>query len=314
MFICFIKQIFLFIKKILHLFYRMEQAMQDLSKALECTCCFEEPRPGTTIVGMCDNGHMTCEICANNLLDRTMPCPICRENSIKIVKGHKLAVTVIDTMAQFLTYHCRHDHCSTRLKGHLIVQHEKECAHKPICCPKANCLFRGGVYRYLNGMHKCVTVCKMTESTNSWSFSLAINSVYSIDYNLARVSEKFKPIVLSGAIDGYPSYAFITIASREDAILIYSGWLNQRSHIDEEHQNIRIDIHAYVNTSTGKIGQFVSQFPRYEGERVENDDDGIVLSRETLYNWSHWSHVHDCQQCDKRNKRPHMHIEVKMSF
>jgi hypothetical protein len=292
----------------------MDEALQDLSKSVECPCCYDEPRPGTTTVGMCNNGHMTCESCATYLINASSPCPICREKSIKVVKGHKLAVTVIQLMAQFLTYHCRHEHCTTRVMGHLIGQHEKECSHKPIRCPAANCRFSGGVYRYLEGMHKCVTVCPKKESTNSWKFGLSLNLVYSVDYNLARISDRFKPVVLKGLFHGFPSCAFINMASREDAILIYSGWLNQKSHMGEEHQNIRLEIHAYVNTNTGKIGQFVSQYPRYEGEIVESDEDGIVLSRETLYNWSKWSHTHHCLECDRRTNKPHMHIEVKMSF
>lgn len=291
----------------------MDDVVRNLSKVLECVCCYEEPRPDTSTVGLCVNGHVTCEPCGTNLIETSKPCPICRQD-FSVTRGNKIVSTILENVSQHMMYHCKHDHCTTRLSGDAILQHEKECSHKPISCPRNNCQFRGGIYRFLEGMHKCVTVCRVSEPTNSWRFALNINLVYSVDYNLAKISDKFKPVVLKGSADGFQSCAYINIASKNDAILIYSGWLNQKSHMSEEHQNVRVEISAYVNTKAGKIGNFVSQYPKYEEEHVRDDDDGIVLSRETLFNWSDWAYLHECQECEGKSKRSHMHIEVKMSF
>lgn len=285
----------------------------DLAKALECSCCFEEPRPDTTVFGICNNGHVTCRSCGTEISNRTFACPICRHSSFRIVKGHRMAMAIIQTLTQHVTYDCSHDECTTRLQGNLILQHEKECPHKPVQCPNLNCSYRGGVYRYLGGTHKCVRVCEKSEATNSWMCTLNIGLVYSVDYNVATVSDRFKPIVLKGSVDGLSSSAYINIASKDDAILIYSGWLNRRQHVDINHQNTKITINAYIHTNVGRIGQFVSQFPKYEDEFVTDDSDGIYLSRETLFNWSDWSNAHHCEICDNRRQRPHMHLEIKMS-
>lgn len=293
----------------------MEGSLQELAKALECPCCYETPRPDTSVVGICKNGHTTCQPCGSTIVDRSGPCPVCRHNSFNVIKGHKLATSIIQILATFIVFKCKHDHCTTRLIGNMIVQHEKECSHKPIQCPRANCQFQGGLYRFLSGMHNCVIVCPVIEATYSWMFALNISYVYSLDCNMAQVSQKFKPIVLKGVTpEGFESCAYINIASRNDAILIYSGWLNKKNHMSEEHQNIKIEINAYVNSKAGRVGQFVSQYPKYEGEKIKDDTDGILLTRETLYNWSEWSCLHICEECNKRRRKPHMHLEVKISF
>ena len=289
--------------------------VQDLKKALECPCCYDEPRPNTTTVGMCNNGHMTCESCGRRILQTGPSCPVCRHTSFRIVAGHMLTVTVIQILTNLLVYNCRHNNCGAEVLGKDLVKHETSCPHKPVHCPKITCLYKGPIYRFMENMHtSCISICDMTENNDLWDFTINIQNVFSFDHNLARISSRFKTVILKGTTsDGFESNAYINIKARPDAIMIYAGWLNMRGHVEEKYQNAKIDIYAYANTLTGRVGQFVTRFPKFDGELVEQDDDGVFLARHTLYKWAEWSCQFECHECPRRKRKAHMHIQVAIN-
>lgn len=114
--------------------------VQQLKNAVRCPCCLKKPEPNTSCVGMCENGHMTCEVCANQLIrNRSSLCPVCRQPNFKIIRGHFLAVSVIEILTAFLIYSCKHPNCKQTKQGNEIAQHEAQCSLKPIQCPVSTC-------------------------------------------------------------------------------------------------------------------------------------------------------------------------------
>lgn len=288
--------------------------VQQLKKSLECPCCLEEPRPNTTAVGLCSNGHMTCEPCAARLLQQANArCPVCRQPTFKIVRGHRLAMSVIQIMTAFLTYKCKHTDCPEQKTGDIIAQHEITCVHKPIQCPKKSCEYQGPVYTFMTGMHSgCVSVIDMNDD-DSWYFTINANHIYSFDTNEARLSDRFKPLVLKGTTStGLDSHAVINIVARNGGIVLYAGWLNKRNHVEDKYgQKLRVEIFAYINTESGEIGQYAAKSPRFEGESVVHDEDGVYIPRRMIYNWSQWSSQYQCHECTAaRHKKPHIHVQV----
>lgn len=110
--------------------------LEQLKHSLECPCCLETPKPDTTTVGMCSSGHTTCHSCGIKVLEKSTACPVCRQTTFQIVRGHKLAVSVIAIMTSFMIYSCKHANCQAQVTGDQLTRHEETCSKKPLLCPK----------------------------------------------------------------------------------------------------------------------------------------------------------------------------------
>lgn len=285
----------------------------QLEKALECPCCLERPRPDATSVGMCLNGHMTCHPCGTQILDATSPCPICRQKNFQIVRGHKLAMSILNIVTAVLIYTCKHPNCDLEFIGTELTRHEERCPKKPIRCPKTTCLYSGPLTTFYNGQHTCVQVCPINVAKQSWNFELDLNLLYSFDRDEPIISGQFKPILLEGITeDGIVNHAFINAEKLLNSVVIYSGWLNTKLHLNDEHKNLKIDMFVYVNTKHGKMGQFVSKKPKFDQEKVEYLEDGVFVNHQDLYWWGKMSMKFKCKECPNKKERPHAHIEVTL--
>jgi Zinc finger, C3HC4 type (RING finger) len=292
-----------------------QSLVQQLKKALECPCCMEVPLPDTVVVGMCSNGHLTCGMCAVQVLQRGNQCPVCRQPTLKIVRGHHLAVSVIHIMTSFMMYNCKHNSCTEIKSGAEITVHELRCIHKPIECPRNGCQYKAPIYKVMdNDHHACLAIAERRDPDDeSWYFSLAANHIYSFDTNEIRISHRFKPVLLKGTFGDMESHAYINIVARNGGVVIYSGWLNKREHVDENiSNNLKIEIFAYVTTASGEVGQYASRNPKFEGESVQHDDEGVFIPRHILYNWSEWSCQYRCHECASSGvtRRPHIHFQI----
>lgn len=289
----------------------MDDTIQQLKNALRCPCCWKKPSPNTSCVGMCENGHMTCETCALRVMqDTPILCPVCRQPTFKAVRGHCLAVSVIEILTALLIYSCRYPRCVERKNGREIGQHEATCRHKPVACLKPGCAFSGPVYEIMDYGHaSCLDISIMSQQ-GLWCFSLNLSHVYSCDLNEIHISSQYKPIVLRGVTDsGYDSRAYIDIKSLCDGIVFYSGWLDNKLHTEEKYKLLKIQVFVYINTEFGEIGNYVSKSPLFEGEQVNMVDDGVYISKGVLYNWLKWTKQYRCHEC--KQKKAHVHFRVK---
>lgn len=295
------------------MFLGMEGVLQQLKTALECPCCLNTPKPDTTSIGMCTSGHMTCQPCGDQVLQRSQSCPVCRTSNFQVVRGHKLAISMIQILTSFLIYTCRHDNCNQRLNGENIVRHEQQCLEKPVCCPKqTECAYKGPVYQFLNGLHaRCVNVCPIREQSQLWNFVIDMTTFYSFDTCEVTISDRFKPIILRGTVGNFESHSYINLAKISGMAIVYIGWLNVKTHVDDRYQKARFALSVYINTRYGRVGQFVMKSPLFENERLDKYEDGIFLNKHCIFNWSDWGKDFKCPECSVRKGHPHVHVEVK---
>lgn len=288
----------------------MEEFVEPLCKLLECFCCLELPKPGTTTVGICSNGHMTCQDCGLRILKNKDfgACPMCRENTFRVRPGHKLAVSIIQILTNNLLYNCEHPNCNQQITGDHLVIHQKRCPFKPILCPKTECFEKEPLANYFSGQHPCVRVAYLDEATQMWDVTVAITDIYSFDANEIYIPDTFKPILLKGITNiGYISSAYINIVHKHGKAAFFAGWLNLKDDVEEQYKTIQIDTHVYVNTANGQVGQFISRSPKYQYETDPFVEYSIALTRHTLFRWAEWS---QCKTCN--TILPHVHISVSL--
>lgn len=289
----------------------MDSVVEQLKKSLECPCCLEPPKPNTKVVGMCANGHMTCEACGINVLRTTTACPVCRQPNFKIVRGHRLAVDVIQIMTSMIVYVCKHDNCLVEKNGLEIALHEATCAQKPVLCPKVGCLFWSPVDVYLGGQHdSCVTICEIEH--DMWDFTVDANLIFNFDTNNVSLSSLLQPVVLKGMTEsGIDSHAFINFREQNNYLLVSSGWLNTKEHMSQAIKDLKIEIFVYINTASGEVGQYAAKPPKFQGQELYQDDDGVCIPRHMLYNWAKWSTQYECPECPTEQRRiPHFHFHI----
>lgn len=287
--------------------------LEQMKKILECCCCLDLPDPDSTEVGICSFGHLTCAPCGQQILQKRNVgnCPICRDATFKIAKGHKLAMFVLQLLNNHMMYACKYPNCPLEILGTEFGQHHKTCTFKPVLCPKTGCKEEAcPVFLFYDQLcHKsCVTVESFNPATNSWNFTYNINHLYSFDTNTARVSDKFKPTLLKSAKDDDKMCAYVNAITKPKVILFYVGWMDQKNHVSDAIKGQKIGINVYVNTKTGKIGQYLCRTPKFEDETTVLNEEGVYLTKHTLFCWALWANEYQCHECTVTY--PHVHISV----
>lgn len=298
----------------------MDLLIQQLQQALECPCCMEKPKPGVNTVGMCSSGHMTCHRCFQqiSLQNQVVICPVCRQSTFKLIRGHQLATTLIQIMSHHSTYTCQHPGCGEQVNGAFLKQHEQSCSEKPVVCPRdPKCFFMGPIKFFLDGQHaRCVTVCSVTEQSQSWNLIWDMSTLFSFDTCDINIPDRFKPVLLKGVLasrNNFVSHAYLTAKVVGGNAVIYIGWMNSKIHLEEKYQNAQFSIFVYVNTPNGKAGQFVVKSPKFEDSgQLVRQEHGIFLPRHTLYNWAEFTKDYKCYQCHHKKGHPHLHIQITL--
>jgi len=102
------------------------KTMDDLKDRVKCPVCLEVPRVGPIFA--CPNGHHVCAKCKRGT------CPVCRE-----VMGNNQSLLALDVIENIL-HKCQFVKCDDRFPlGAELAGHEKNCKHREVSCPKANC-------------------------------------------------------------------------------------------------------------------------------------------------------------------------------
>lgn len=292
-------------------------ALEQLRDALECPCCLNKPEPNTSVVGMCFNGHMICEPCGSKIihLNTVALCPVCRTPNFHMVRGHYLAVSIIKILTAFLIYTCKHDNCLEQRNGNEIAEHEARCIYKPMQCPKEGCNFKAPLDLFMDGIHHSCLLINDIQEDGEWSVTINFDLIYSFDQNEVHVSSKFQPIILHGVSPvGLPSRAYVNIVSNNNGLVIYPGWFDNNGLLPQQFQHLKIDIFAYINTQSGKVGLYSSKSPVFENEKVKHGDDGIYIPKPMVYNWAKWSRQNKCHECVTNKRQSHLHLRVKFNI
>lgn len=286
--------------------------IQRLKKLLKCPVCFDLPAPGSTELGICSFGHLTCLPCGNNILLKKPVgnCPLCRDDSFKITRGHQLAMYALDLLNDHIMYPCKYPDCPLEMSGNNMVMHQKTCSFKPVKCPKNGCKEESKAFFLMEDQHchkLCLRVETMQADTESWNFTININQLYSYDTNKACVSDKFKPALLKRE-DEVKSCAYVNAITKPNVILFYIGWMDQRDHVNNAIKELNIGMNVYINTKTGKIGQYICRPPKFSDEKIVLNEEGIFLTKHTLFCWALWANEYHCHECNCTY--PHVHVSV----
>ncbi|KAK9683151.1 hypothetical protein RND81_10G119600 [Saponaria officinalis] len=100
---------------------------------LDCSICFE---PLTIPVFQCDNGHIACSSCCNNLGNKCPSC--CRKIGNNRCRAIEKVIESVKVPCCYVQNGCKEtvSYC----KKH---EHEEKCRFAPCLCPFTNCLFWG---------------------------------------------------------------------------------------------------------------------------------------------------------------------------
>lgn len=294
----------------------MDDLLQQLKTAVECPCCLRVPQPGNSTVGICMSGHMTCKTCGDQVLQeqQSTACPVCRQTPFQLVRGHKLAMTMMDILSAHLTYTCKHERCGQQLLGNALVRHEEQCSQKPVACPRTSCIFLGPIHHFQSGLHaRCVSLSSLNVETQTWNIILDMSLIYSFDVCDISISDRFKPIILKGTIlpEDFVSHAYLNIIKMSGMAVIFLGWMNVKQHLDEKFQNAKFYLSVYINTRYGRVGQFVKKGLLFEKEHFDRYENGIYLNKHAVFNWADWIRDFKCNECNAKKGHPHIHIEIK---
>jgi hypothetical protein len=153
----------------------------------------------------------------------------------------------------------------------------------------------------------------LKEDTRMWNFVLDMTTIYSFDTCDINISSRFKPVILIGSIENFASHAFVNIVNVAGMAVVYLGWLNNKTHVEERYQKATFALSVYINTRHGRVGQFVQKNPIFSNEQLNKYDDGIYMTKNNLYNWADWTKDYKCQECTLRKGHPHVHVEVKLN-
>lgn len=292
----------------------MEDLIGKIEQEMECITCLDKPKPNAAVLGLCDTGHMTCESCYRNIVETTivLACPVCRSQTYKLVRGHKMATLLISILTNHSLYKCKHLGCTEQVIGNTLEFHQQTCAFKPIACPKAPlCNFTSPIQYFLDGQHaRCLTTAFRSQETKAWNLIWDTTALYSFDSCDINISDRFKPVLLKGESQTYTSHAYVTAKKRGDIAIVYVGWLNNKKHVEEKYQNVEFSLAIYSFTAHGKVGQFVVKKPKFNNEYVILNEDGIFLPKQTLYNWTDWSKQVKCPECHHKKGHPHLHVKI----
>ncbi|XP_057524729.1 E3 ubiquitin-protein ligase SINA-like 10 [Amaranthus tricolor] len=110
----------------------------------DCPICF---CPLTIPVFQCDNGHIACSTCCNNLVDKCPSC--CGKIGNNRCRAIEKVIESVQVSCCYLRYGCKEtiNYCRKH-------EHEEKCLYAPCLCPFRDCLFRGSSKRLTNHMRK----------------------------------------------------------------------------------------------------------------------------------------------------------------
>ena len=103
---------------------------RKLQEIFQCTVCYKTPR---TTVLQCQNGHITCDKCA----EHSSSCPMCREPLDTNKRIRCLAVEQV-IEAVDLEVACKNEGCEFSCPKNCIEIHERECEYRLVPCPFHN--------------------------------------------------------------------------------------------------------------------------------------------------------------------------------
>ena len=143
---------------------------------LECTICFDFPRPKTKLRCCSLYGHLVCDICWIKL--RTGPavaaaptCPTCKSCTIPGNWKNFVLDHLFEQLSLGWSYSCKYEDysCADKIRGSDLEHHELVCPDRPSICPGKFCKLKAP-YHWFASM--VPTVEQMHHQTKCFARSL----------------------------------------------------------------------------------------------------------------------------------------------
>ena len=110
---------------------------RKIQETLGCVVCSVIAREGHIL--QCQNGHLFCEGCADQL--RKWACPTCKLPLDQLTGNKRIRVLAIEQLIEAvdLKFPCKHANCQVAKTRSLLIAHENKCGLRKVPCPDAGC-------------------------------------------------------------------------------------------------------------------------------------------------------------------------------
>lgn len=297
------------------LFYSLASAMdivERIHKVMECPCCFEFPKTGPrNEIGLCENGHVTCFRCFEQVMRTQKECPSCRNKNFCLSTSHYAVNGIFTILSAVAKYSCSHQGCSIQIVGPSIVEHETNCSFKPLKCPKLGCKESVPLFSFMDKQHSCMElIYPHPFQQQHWHMVIQMDEMFSINTFRIAISKHYRPklLVTDGTLPSEHLYVNIAPFNSEN-VVIYLNSLNPRKDTPQPGQQVMFHLKAFIYTHMGKVGYSNISPIHFPNETLRNASDGVCLHYNTLIEWLRWIKDFTCAKCP--NHQPlHMHIVV----
>lgn len=304
----------------------LEEVARQMEAVFECPVCLEAPRPMTTTMGFCANGHLFCSACTLQLHDQTNNlCPVCRAPHIFISHYNMFVKKMFSILGSFAVYKCEFDYCPFVDVGKDLLIHERFCCFRPVTCPK--CEGFGLFANIFWGDHTCFALCDVTKSEPIqlqegkmlWEFAMDVRGMMDLDTDDIVIGESVRPILLRIDNDTdfrayvYPQYDIVY-----NYLVFNVRWLALKAYSDYTVQRLKFKIKVTMSTEYGTMSKGCLVRPLFHCESLTGTDfDGVRMKNHEIRSWlsmANFGEGHLCKECHsaKLINRPHFHILVEM--
>lgn len=307
------------------IFYRMCAAAADpninnnnnetfidrVRNLIKCPICWDVPKPGpNNEVGLCNNGHFVCYTCTIKSLQIKNECPFCRNDKFGITTTNYLANGLMSLVAQETVYACKHAMCHENTNGFFIVEHEKNCAWKPIKCPRSVCPLSLPIATLTNvEQHTCFRLQKPTLA-NTWDIKVNLNQFFDLDNYVCSISPAYQPRLLL-PLEPFDLSPRMYLGIKEfitGSVIFYVGYLNPKGDtpVPIRTQNMLMSVHVFVGA--GKIDMVGECQMVFENQTTASMTDGVVVYQDLITRWFEWLTEKPCFMCS--DVTPHCHVQI----
>lgn len=301
----------------------LEEVARQFESLLECPVCLEVPRPMTTTMGFCVNGHLFCGSCTMQLnTEKDATCPVCRAPQVFFSHSNIFIKKMFNILGSFTVSKCEFEHCPYFAVGKDMFIHERFCCYRPISCPR--CKDWKIFPSIFSGDHNCFVVCEAIFSTPlrlntlQWEMTIDVSSVLDLNTDEIFVRPDTRPILLRVYDDtDFRAYVYPFYDSYNRYLVFNVRWLALRAHTDYTVKRYKFRIKVSMSTKYGPMTKGSLTSPAFDCEQVSIFDfEGVRMRKSELMAWlgmGNFGSGQVCSECQSTNmiEKAHLHIFVE---
>ena len=199
------------------------KSVLDIQKILECPVCLKTPdRPDD--VHFCSNGHLLCDGCYTNILDKK--CPVCRSEDWN-GQYHSLLKQIMSALPKLCPLGCEIQIESNDMNNHMKNCHYRLIDCISICkCPTKNITFKDSLVNHLKNHHQGTLD---SNKNGHFQYNLKIQESH-FDINKNKNNASWTPKVVE-----FDSQIFIARCYRRRKLLYLQVFIHENQEIAEKY-------------------------------------------------------------------------------